>query len=124
MVKFNAKLQDEIGQYQTYVILVEGKKDVAALEHLGFTRVYAIHETGVGLRERVEQICAPLTRKDRVCILTDFDREGKHLYLQLKSLLSERGVKLDSRLRGILLKAGVSHIEGLNNFMKKVAGMR
>lgn len=111
----------EVGRYLDYVIVVEGKKDIRALNALGFERVYAIHETGVSLRERVEQISVELDRKDKVCILTDFDKKGKTLYLLLKKEFSEiPGVKLDSSLRGLLIKAGLSHIEGIKSFMEKV----
>ncbi len=121
MVKFNPKLKQDVAKFVDYVILVEGKKDVASLEALGFTKVYAIHETGIGLRERAEQILADIDlRKDKICILTDFDKKGKQLYLQLKSILAENGAKLDSSLRGLLLKSGLSHIEGLYEFMSRV----
>lgn len=120
MVRYNADLRKEIERYLDYVIIVEGKKDVASLRALGFTKVYAIHQTAVPLRERVLQLVAQIGRKEKVCILTDFDRKGKQLYLMLKGLLQEQGVRLDSTLRGILLKAKVSHVEGLDAFMEKV----
>ena len=122
-MKFNPRLKHDLEKYKGYVILVEGKKDVSALKHYGFTRVYAIHKTGVGLRERIEEIMLGLGKKDRVCILTDFDRKGKYLYLLLKKEFGELGVRLDSSLRGVLLKAQVSHIEGLYQFMQKVEGI-
>jgi len=119
-MKFNPNLKKDLQKYQDYVIIVEGKKDVAALEALGFERVYAIHQTSVSLREMVEKISEVVGKKDRVCILTDLDKKGKQLYLLLKKEFSERGVKLDSSLRGILIKAQVSHIEGLDSFMSKI----
>ena len=107
-----------------YVIIVEGKKDVRSLKALGFEKVHAIHVTGRALKERMEEIVNTLERKkDKVCILTDFDRKGKQLYLLLKRELGEMGVRLDSSLRGILIRAGVSHIEGLYGFLKKVGGI-
>jgi len=119
-MKFNPKLKQEVEKYKDYVIIVEGKKDVASLQALDSEKVYAIHSTGVPLRERMEQIISEIDKRDRVCILTDFDRKGKQLYLLLKKELGELGVRLDSSLRGILIKARVSHIEGLYEFMKKV----
>lgn len=123
MVRFNPKLRVEILGYLDYSIIVEGKKDIAALNALGFKKVYAIHHTGVPLRERVLELSAQIGRKERVCILTDLDRKGKQLYMLLKSLFQEQGLKLDSTLRGILLKAGVSHIEGLTSFMEKISNI-
>ena len=121
-MKFNPKLRQDVRRYLDYVVIVEGKKDVAALTALGFEKVYAIHETGVSLREKVEEIVNKVGKKERICILTDFDKKGKQLYLLLKKEFSQLNVKLDSSLRGILLKAQVSHIEGLYEFMKKVEG--
>jgi 5S rRNA maturation endonuclease (ribonuclease M5) len=120
-MKFNPKLKQDIKKYLDYVIIVEGKKDVLSLKALGFERVYAVHKTGVSLREMVEKIAIDVDRKDRVCILTDFDKKGKQLYLLLKKEFSEiGGVKLDSSLRGLLIKARLSHIEGLYEFFEKI----
>ena len=122
-MKYNAKLQDEIERFKDYIIIVEGKKDVQALRSLGFEKVYAIHSTGVPLRERVEQIMAYVEKKDNVCILTDLDRRGKQLYETLKPIFQELGAKLDSTFRGILIKSRLSHIEGIYSFMEKISNI-
>ncbi len=119
-MKFNPKLRQDIERYKDYAIIVEGKKDIAAMNHLGFYRVYALHKTGVSLREGVEEMVGFFDKKDKVCILTDFDRRGKQLYMKVKEILQELGVRLDSSLRGILIKARVSHIEGFDKFIEKV----
>ena len=119
-MKFNPRLKQEVGKYKDYVIVVEGKKDVSSMKALGFEKVYAIHSTGVSLKERIEQIIEKLEKRDRICILTDLDKKGKQLYFLLKKEFGELGVRLDSSLRGILIKARVSHVEGLYSFMKKV----
>ena len=67
--------------------------------------------------EKIEQI-QELVGKDKVCILTDFDKKGKQLYLLLKSKLQEQGTRLDNTFRGVLLKEKISHIEGLAKFLK------
>lgn len=122
-MKYNQNLKEQIEQYYDYVILVEGQKDVNSLKSLGFEKVYAIHKTGVPLKERIEQICLLLNKKEKVCVLTDFDRQGKKLYLLIKQILQEKGIKLDSSLRGLLLKSNVSHIEGLATFMHKAGNL-
>jgi len=119
-MKYNAKLQDQIERFKDYIIIVEGKKDVQALKSLGFEKVYAIHQTSVPLRERVEQIMSLIEKKDRICILTDLDKRGKQLYETLKPIFQELGAKLDSTLRGILIKSRLSHIEGIYSFMEKL----
>ena len=121
MVKFNPKLKQDISKYYDYTIFVEGQKDVKALNELGFNKVYPIHETSVSLKESLRNIVNKLDKKERICILTDFDKKGKQLYLKIKEELSQLpGIRLDSSLRGILLKMKISHIEGLNSFMEKV----
>ena len=116
-MKFNPRLKADIMRYIEYVIIVEGKKDVYALRALGFNKIYAIHETGVPLRVKIEEIAKKLNKKDKVCILTDFDKKGKPLYFHVKPIFQEFVVKLDSTLRGLLLMGGLSHIEGLKSFI-------
>jgi len=120
MVKFNPRLKQDIEKYLDYVIIVEGKKDVSSLKSLGFKRVYAVHETSVPLKEKLREIADRITKKDKICILTDFDKKGKKLYLLIKSELRQMpNIKLDSSLRGILIKSRVSHIENLAKFIEK-----
>lgn len=119
-MKFNPRLKQDMGRFKDYVFIVEGKKDVNALSKLGFDRVYAVHVTGVPIRVRLEEISKEISKRDKVCILTDFDKKGKQLYMYMKGICQELGFHLDSRLRGILIKAGISHIEGLDSFMEKI----
>jgi len=120
-MKFNPKLKKQTKKFQSYIILVEGKKHIQALKNLGYERVYAIHQTSVPLRERLKTIAETLTKKDKICILTDFDKRGKKLYLQTKAILQELGAKVDSTLRGILLKSGIKHIEEITDFKEKLS---
>jgi 5S rRNA maturation endonuclease (ribonuclease M5) len=110
----------EIEKYKDYLIIVEGKKDINALKSLGFQNVHAIHKTSVTIRERAEQISSYLTKKDKLCILTDLDKKGKKLYIILKPIFQELGAHLDSSLRAILIKSKLSHIEGLPKFLEKL----
>ncbi len=113
--------EDLIGSIEKsrdYLVIVEGKKDKTSLEKLGFKRIFVIHETGISLGEKVEQIQSLCGKKDKVCILTDFDKGGKKMYKLLKSKLQEIGIKQDNTLRGGLLKLKISHIEGLSTFLK------
>ncbi len=119
-MKFNPDLKADIARYVDYVMIVEGEKDVLALKSLGFTRVYAIHKIGVALRERLREIAFNISKNEKVCILTDFDKKGKSLYNIIKIELQTLGVRLDSSFRGILLKAKLSHIEGLSRFLEKL----
>ena len=98
-------------------MIVEGKKDKVALSSLGFKKIFVIHESGKSIYEKIEEI-ESLADKDKICILTDFDKKGKKLYLLLKSELSKRKVKLDNTFRGVLLKMRISHIEGLIHYLE------
>ena len=118
-MKFNPKLKSDLESFYDYVIVVEGQKDVNAMQALGFTKVFAIHQTSIPIKERVLEIAESMDKRDKLCILTDFDKRGKQLYMLLKSMFQEQGVRLDSTLRGILLVAGVSHVEGMYQFYKK-----
>ena len=119
-MKNKTQLQSDIEKFKECIIVVEGKKDVQTLKSLGFKKVYAIHSTGVPLRERVEQIMSLTKKKDIICILTDLDKKGKQLYISLKPIFQELGARLDSAFRGILIKARISHIEGIYSFMEKL----
>jgi len=119
-MKFNPQLKQQIEKYKDYVILVEGKKDSTAMKYFGFEKVFSIHLTGIPLRKRIEQISSTLNKKDKVCILTDLNKKGKKLYMLIKSLLQENNVKLDSTLRGILIKSRVKNIKDMPKFMKQV----
>ncbi len=100
------------------LIVVEGKKDKLALQKLGFDIIFVINETGKSLYEKIEEI-ETLAEGKKICILTDFDKKGKKLYLLLKSELGKRKVRLDNTLRGALLKLKISHIEGLASFINE-----
>ena len=113
-----SELNQEIEKAKEFFIIVEGKKDKEALEQLGFKNVFIINETGKSIYEKIEEI-EEKADKNKICILTDFDKKGKKLYLLLKSELCKRKVKLDNRLRGILLKLNIGHIEGLASFLGK-----
>lgn len=120
-MKNNFVLINDLEKYKDCVILVEGKKDVVALNNLGFEKVYALHKNKKAIRERVEEIVEEIgnLKKIEFCILTDLDEVGRKIYLQVKSILQELGVKVDSRLRRLLIQTGVSHVEGLGRFVER-----
>ena len=92
-------------------IIVEGKKDVAALRKLGLDKERIIQLERRPLFEVSEAVAAKY--RDAV-ILTDLDAEGKKLYAALNSSLQHLGVRIDNRLRNFLFrKTKVRQIEGL-----------
>ena len=101
---------------KTFLVIVEGKKDKTALKSIGFQSIFVLNEKNKSLNEKIEQI-EQEADKNPICILTDFDKKGKQLYLKLKTELSTKGVKQNNKLRQQLLKAGLSHIEGIDTFL-------
>ncbi|MGC8851345.1 MAG: toprim domain-containing protein [Candidatus Micrarchaeia archaeon] len=78
------------------VVVVEGKRDAAALAGVG---VVARVVLAVGRLEGVARRVAGLAGGGRVVLLTDFDLEGERKAAELKELLSLEGVRVDDRLR-------------------------
>ncbi|MBN2454612.1 toprim domain-containing protein [Candidatus Woesearchaeota archaeon] len=92
-------------------IVVEGKKDLAALQRLGVkNRIFMINKPLFALSEEIAA-----QTKD-IIILTDLDKKGKELYGRLSTQLQRLGVRIDSKYREFLFKnSKVRQIEGLNN---------
>ncbi|MBI2144559.1 toprim domain-containing protein [Candidatus Woesearchaeota archaeon] len=92
-------------------VIVEGKKDKAALEKLGVGggTVFVLNKQP--LFAVAEGIAA---NYKRAAILTDLDSEGKKLYGRLNTQLQQLGVKVDNRLRNFLFKnTKLRQVEGL-----------
>ena len=96
-------------------IIVEGKKDQAALERLGIDSSRIVTLSKKPLFEIAEEVAAGYKT---AAILTDLDSEGKKLYGKLNTLLQRLGVKVDNRLRNFLFKnTKLRQIEGIDNFV-------
>ncbi len=101
-------------------IVVEGRRDEAALRKLGVVGVVyclkARGESGVRFLEKLDGL-------DGVVLLTDFDREGGELRLWLYQELSRRGVRADDfawkRIRS-LARTEVRSVEELPRFLRSV----
>ena len=99
------------------IILVEGKKDKAALEHFGITKVRTLYKKP--LFQIIEEIAE---HYDEVILLTDLDKEGKLLYGKLSRELQHKGIKIDTTFREFLQKnTKLSHIEGLVSYCQKMS---
>ena len=73
------------------LIIVEGKNDKKALQHFDLENIVTL---ATPLYKILEMMW-----KEKVVILTDFDRKGKQLYKKIKSLCSQRGIYIDDTLR-------------------------
>lgn len=109
--------EEVIQKYKNFIFIVEGKKDSKALRYLGLNRVYELNEVGTSLSQRIENIIENIDKKDVVCILTDLDKKGRHLYLIIQKEMQSKGIHLDSSFRNLLLRLNISHIEGLYSYV-------
>jgi 5S rRNA maturation endonuclease (ribonuclease M5) len=96
------------------LIVVEGKKDVAALNRLGITRVKTLSKRPLVLI--AEEIA---NETDECVLLVDLDAEGRKIYMNLRHHLNQLGVKIDTRFRNFLYrKTKLRCIEGLDTYVE------
>ncbi|TMI73934.1 toprim domain-containing protein [Candidatus Bathyarchaeota archaeon] len=109
-------------------IIVEGRRDEAALRRLGVMgKVHCLKARGESRHEFLDR----LDGTKEAIVLTDFDREGKELETWLYKELSQRGVKSDLkiwiRMRS-LARTEVRSVEELPSFIRalesKARGIR
>lgn len=98
-------------------IIVEGRRDEAALRKLGVKGpVYCLKARGESRHEFLDR----LDGTHDAILLTDFDREGKKLETWLHKELTQRGVKTDfklwSRIKS-LARGDVRSVEELPSFV-------
>lgn len=86
-----------IAALEQSVVVVEGKRDVLALQKAG-VKCTTIAVAGKKLEDAIKKIGA-LALGKRVVLLTDFDGEGKRLEKELRTALLSHGVKADSATR-------------------------
>jgi 5S rRNA maturation endonuclease (ribonuclease M5) len=101
-------------------IIVEGKKDIAALRTLAIEgKIIAAKTGGKSFLELVSEI--ERTGAKEVILLLDFDRRGKELTKNLKQYMEKAEIKLNttfwSSLLGLVGKE-VKDVEGLAAYME------
>ena len=96
------------------LIVVEGKKDKAALQKLGLSNIIELN------KKPLFQIIEEIADSNSECvILTDLDKEGKHLYSKLNSNLQKNGVKVNNKFREFLFKhTKLRQIEGIDSYLE------
>ena len=137
-----------LGKIRDFLVIVEGKKDVKALNTLGITNIIAI--SGKPLIAVVEKVASSResqrlqnsqsSQKARntdakrvhavpacahrvagngekeisdIIILTDFDREGRHIAARLRRLLRAHRIEPNQRLRSRIMAFGFNRIEDI-----------
>ena len=95
------------------LIIVEGKKDKAALERIGLKNIMELEKKP--LFKIVEEVAS----SNKECIiLTDLDKKGKELYGKLSHDLQSMGVRINNELRNFLFKkTKLRQIEGIDTYL-------
>lgn len=106
------EVRKEIDKLKGKLVIVEGKKDKSSLEKLGFKKILMLE--GKPLYEVIENI-----KEKEAAILTDLDTKGRELYSKLKRVLPRRGIKVNDKLRKMLFRTKLRHIEGLANYLER-----
>ena len=97
------------------LVIVEGKKDKSALQKLGINNIIELN------KKPLFAIVEEISNSNKECIiLTDLDKEGRHLYSKLNSDLQKNGVKVNNKFREFLFKnTKLRQIEGLRSYFDK-----
>ena len=105
-------LIEKIKESNTLVI-VEGKKDKAALQKLGINNIIELNKKP--LFQIVEDIA---NSNDECVILTDMDKKGNELFGKLNSDLQRRGLRVNNKFREFLFKhTKLRQIEGIDTYL-------
>jgi 5S rRNA maturation endonuclease (ribonuclease M5) len=100
-------------------IIVEGKKDLAALRKLGFNgRILCIKSSGKVLVDLLDEV-----QSGEVILFVDFDNNGVSLAKGIIPYLESRGIKINSvfwRKARSLVRKDVSEVEGFPSYLEKL----
>lgn len=105
-------LYQEMENVKNTPVLVEGPNDKRSLEKLGFSKV-------VFMNRAMYKIVESLEDQEEILLLTDLDQHGKGLYKYFYQEFTRRGVRVNNRLRILLMQTPVRHIEGLAHYVEK-----
>ena len=105
-------LYEEIDNVKNTVVLVEGPNDKRSLERLGFQNVTYMNKAMYKIVEQLEN-------EEEILLLTDLDAHGKGLYKYFYREFTQRGVRVNNKLRILLMQTPVKHIEGLAHYLEK-----
>jgi 5S rRNA maturation endonuclease (ribonuclease M5) len=98
------------------IVIVEGKKDAAALNRLGIINIKSLS------RRPLVLIAEEVANEAKECVLlVDLDPEGKKLYAKLNHHLQQMGVRVDDRFRNFLYRnTKLRCIEGLDTYVSNI----
>jgi len=95
------------------IVIVEGKKDVAALQAFGIKRIKPLS------KRAIYKVVEEISEDNKECIiLTDLDKEGIRLFKMLNHDLNQHGVRINKKFREFLFKhTQLRQIEGLTTYV-------
>lgn len=109
------KLKEEA---ESMPIIVEGKKDEAALRSIGISGTFLEVSNGMPLYEFCEKISE---RYSSAILFTDFDRAGCKLAQRLTTKLEQMGVKVNGKYRLSLMSRLDTHqVENLHTRLARI----
>ena len=121
MNRRNPEAIEAFKEMRECLIIVEGKKDAKALNTLDLRNILSIDgKPLITIAEAVEKKRANHMYSD-IIILTDFDREGRHIAARLTRLLRARKIHPNQRLRYRIMKFGFNRIEDIK--MERILGI-
>ncbi len=103
------------------VVVVEGKRDAAALERIGFTGSPAVFHNFKGVVDFVDSHAGR-----KIILLLDMDRTGRHLTSRLLSQLQSRRNSVSLFYKHALARitnGKVRHVEDLTIYAQQMAGV-
>jgi 5S rRNA maturation endonuclease (ribonuclease M5) len=106
------ELYREIDNVKDTLVLVEGPNDKRSLERLGFQNVVFMNKALFKMVESHQD-------EEEILILTDLDQHGRGLYKYFYQEFTKRGVRVNNRLRILIMQTPVKHIEGLAHYLER-----
>jgi 5S rRNA maturation endonuclease (ribonuclease M5) len=103
-----------------FCVVVEGKKDVQALEHLGVNNIETINAHG-GPVDLIDELKERGVR--RIIILTDYDRTGETLAKRVSELAEAAGIHVNNVARQKIRQLfHVRFVERLDDIVNEIRG--
>ena len=113
------KILDNLSDSSTdFVVIVEGKKDVEALQRLKITRTEMLNRYP-GIVDMADAVAEKGVR--RAVILTDYDKTGQHLAHRIRTALSSAGVRVNWQARMNLRRVfGITYVENIDQIVDEM----
>lgn len=101
-----------------FVVIVEGMKDVEALQQLGVRRTDMLNKYP-SIVDMADALAERGVR--RAVVLTDYDRAGRRLARKIGLALYSVGIRVDWQLRAELRRVfRITHVENLHRTVEKI----